>query len=109
MKRALVFSGMAFLLCGSASLAQTIDATKAANGRILASNCTQCHSTNGQSRSNGFDSLAGKSYSELKKELLEMKAKTSVGGEADEEIMIVHAKAYTADEIDLIAYYLSLR
>lgn len=108
MKRAFVFSGILLLLCGGGSLAQTVDAAKAAKGRVLASNCTQCHSTRGQYRSGGFDSLVDKTYAEIKKDMMEMKAKTPGSGEASQEIMIVHAKAYTDEEIDLIAYYLSL-
>ncbi len=94
------------LMCASAALAQNID-PRIAKGRVLASNCTQCHSTNGQSRSNSFDSLVGKSYAEIKKDLMEMKTKTG-SIEPDDELMVVHAKAYTDDELDAIAYFLSL-
>lgn len=92
-------------MCGNASLAQTPD-PRIASGRTLATNCMQCHGVNGMPKSNGFDSLVGKSYSEIKKELTEMKSKTG-STEAEEEIMIVHAKAYTAEEIDAIAFFLS--
>ena len=66
----------------------------------------QCHGVNGMQKSNGFDSLVGKSYSDLKEKLTSIKRKTGAV-EADEEIMIIHAKAYTDAEIDAIAYFLS--
>ena len=40
-------------------------------GRLLASNCFQCHGTDGRG---GFDRLAGKSSNEIYNELREMKA-----------------------------------
>jgi hypothetical protein len=49
----------ALLLAGTATTqAQTVP-----NGRLLASNCFQCHGTNGKGP--GFDSLAGKSASSI--------------------------------------------
>lgn len=89
-----------------ASAASAWAAPDVRTGRLLASNCTQCHGANGQPR-DGIESLTGKSYSSLKKEMLEM-AKKSPTSEAEEEIMIIHAKAYTPAEIDAIAYFLSL-
>jgi sulfide dehydrogenase cytochrome subunit len=67
-------------------------------GRLLASNCFQCHGTNG---SGGFERLAGMSASELIGEMREMSA------EKTPEIMDVHARAYTAAQIQAIANYLS--
>lgn len=75
-------------------------------GRLLASNCTQCHGSNGQPRVGGIESLAGKSYSKIKSEMAEL-ARKNPASEPGEEIMIVHAKAYTPAEIDAIAHYLS--
>ena len=43
--------------------AQTTTASAVPNGRLLASNCFQCHGTNGKGP--GFDKLAGKSASSL--------------------------------------------
>lgn len=43
-------------------------------GRLLASQCAQCHGTNGQAVS-GMDKLAGESEGEIYKELIEMKAR----------------------------------
>ncbi len=67
-------------------------------GRILASNCFQCHGTNGT----GLEHLAGKSANEIVSELREMSAKNPRA-----EIMNVHAQAYTADEIKLIGDFFS--
>jgi len=68
------------------------------NGRLLASNCFQCHGTNGKAVS-GFERLAGMSASELKSELAEMK------GEKEDGIMGVHAAAYTDAQIAAMAAY----
>lgn len=67
-------------------------------GRSLASNCFQCHGTNGY----GMEHLAGMKVNELIGEMNEMKAK-NVGA----DIMNVHAQAYTADEVKLIADFFS--
>lgn len=67
-------------------------------GHLLASNCFQCHGTNG----NGLEHLAGKSANEIVEELNEMKLK-SVGN----NIMNVHARGYTADQIKLIGDFFS--
>jgi len=67
-------------------------------GRLLASNCFQCHGTNGKAVS-GMESLAGKSASELKSELAEMRA------QPEGRIMDVHAAAYTDAQIAAIAAY----
>lgn len=70
-------------------------------GRLLASNCFQCHGTNGRAVS-GFESLAGESASEIYKEIKEMQADA-----AGENIMHVHARGYTDQELQLIADYFS--
>lgn len=75
-----------------------VSATLNHPGRTLAANCFQCHGTNG----NGLEHLAGKSAKEITEELTEMKAKNPRA-----EIMNVHAKAYTTEEIKLIADYFS--
>lgn len=67
------------------------------DGRLLASGCFQCHGTNGRG---GFDSLAGKSASELLKELGEMRVES-----ARKEIMNPHARGYTTYQLQLIANY----
>lgn len=68
-------------------------------GRLLASNCFQCHGTDG--RNGGFDSLAGESSREIIGELTEMRAKY----EEDEGIMRVHAFGYSDEQLRLLAEY----
>ncbi len=67
-------------------------------GRVLASNCFQCHGTNGY----GYEELAGEDASEIISELNEMKLKNP-----QKNIMNAHAKAYTTEEIKIIANYIS--
>lgn len=66
--------------------------------RLLASQCFQCHGTNGKSTT-GIDSLAGESQNEIISEMREMKAKNKV------DLMHYQAKAYTDAQIQLIAAY----
>lgn len=56
-------------------------------GRLLASNCFQCHGTNGKGP--GFDTLAGKSASKIHGELLEFQS-----GKEGDNIMARHARGY---------------
>ena len=67
-------------------------------GRLLASNCFQCHGTRGQD--GGFDTLAGKRKSELLHELNEMRVKS-----ARLNIMNAHAHGFTNEQLALIAGY----
>ena len=76
-------------LAGGAATAQT---TTPPAGRLLASNCFQCHGTNG--RGPGFDSLAGKTASEIYKDLKEFQA-----GKEGNGIMAKHAMAYTDEQL----------
>ena len=69
-------------------------------GRLLASNCFQCHGYDGKS-SIGFERLSGESSSEIYKELIEMRTKSRP------DIMDMHARGYTDAQIRLIADYLS--
>jgi sulfide dehydrogenase cytochrome subunit len=80
----------------TAASAQTVSA---GSGRLLASNCFQCHGTNGRSVG-GIDRLAGMSASELIGEMREMRAKTP-----GNDIMKVHARGYTDAQITEIANY----
>lgn len=68
-------------------------------GRLLASQCAQCHGTNGAGP--GFDELAGKSSYDLFHDLLEMKYRPIEG------IMDRQARGYTDEQLRLIADYLS--
>ncbi len=77
--------------------------TKAANidlpGRLLASNCFQCHGTNGYA---GELKIGEQSASSIISDMNEMRTKNP-----GENIMNVHARAYTPEEIKLIANYIS--
>lgn len=69
-------------------------------GRLLASNCFQCHGTYG---SGGFDKLRGKSEAELLKELNEFaQGKEDPGG-----IMAAQARGYTPEQLKAISKYLA--
>jgi mono/diheme cytochrome c family protein len=63
-------------------------------GRLLASNCFQCHGTNGNG---GFEEIRGKSAEEL----LEFLQKP-----AGKDIMAAHAQGYTPAQLKTIAAYL---
>jgi cytochrome c553 len=67
-------------------------------GRLLASNCFQCHGTNG---SGGFDRIQGSS------ELLSELRKFASGEEDPGGIMAAHAVGYTDQQLQLIADFLS--
>ena len=82
--------------------AQTTTIPPPPDGRLLASNCFQCHGTNGNPVAGGFDRLAGKSANDLFKELKELQTKTDPN-----EIMPVHARGYTDAQLQLIADYFS--
>lgn len=79
-------------------LASANPATLKHPGRTLAANCFQCHGTDGY----GLEHLAGKSAKDIAGDLMEMQFEP-----ARKEIMAVHAQAYTAEEINLIADYFS--
>jgi cytochrome c553 len=88
--------GTAMLLAALAAEAQTTS-TK---GRLLASNCFQCHGTNG--RGPGFDKLAGKSASEIYEEM-----KSFQSGHEGNGIMARHAQGYTDAQLRDLSNYLS--
>lgn len=91
----------ATLAAGVASAQEAVDNP----GRLLASNCFQCHGTNGAPAAGGFDRIAGGSAKEVASELQEMRAEAILGSE--HPIMTVHSQAYSLSEIDLISRYLS--
>jgi sulfide dehydrogenase cytochrome subunit len=64
-------------------------------GRLLASNCFQCHGTLGQG---GFEEIRGESADEL----LEYQRKS-----ATRDIMAAHAQGYTPEQLKKIAAYLN--
>lgn len=67
-------------------------------GRLLASNCFQCHGTNG---SGGFEKLAGKSASSIYEELREFAS----GKEDANGIMAAHAMGFTDVQLKSISTY----
>jgi len=64
-------------------------------GRLLASNCFQCHGTLGRG---GFDSIRGGEASEVREYL---------GKAASSDIMAAHAQGYTRAQLDAIVAYLN--
>ena len=87
------------LLCTAAALSAGLASAQAQVGepsRLLASNCFQCHGTNG--RGPGFDKLAGRSAAEVYKELKEFQS-----GKEGNGIMARHALAYTDQQLNQIA------
>lgn len=68
-------------------------------GRTLAANCFQCHGTDGYANEL---KIAGISASEMARKFTEMKADGP-----RENIMNLHAAAYTPEEIQLIGDYFS--
>jgi cytochrome subunit of sulfide dehydrogenase len=84
-------------LASSAAIAQTPPIPP---GRLLASNCFQCHGTNG--RGPGFDRLAGKSASDIYNELRSYQA-----GKEGSGLMAKHAMGYTDAQLRAIANWLS--
>lgn len=85
----------AVFACAAASAQVTIP-----NGRLLASNCFQCHGTNGKGP--GFDRIAGKSASELYRELKEYQS-----GDEGNGLMAKHAWGYTDAQLRALSQYLS--
>ena len=102
----LVAAGLAFapsLRAGGSTSTSTLPYSSGAltlnhPGRVLASNCFQCHGTNGH----GMGSLAGKSASDIAGDMKEMALKSP-----GEKMMFAHARGYSAAQIDLIADYFS--
>ena len=86
---------LAALLCTATTQAQTVP-----NGRLLASNCFQCHGTNGKGP--GFDSLAGKSASSIYGDLKEFQS-----GKEGNGIMAKHAMGYTDAQLLSLSGWLS--
>jgi cytochrome c553 len=71
-------------------------------GRLLASNCSQCHGTSEQAP--GFDKLTGKSAAKLYKELKEYQS-----GKEGENIMARHAMGFTDAQLRDLSRWLSLQ
>jgi cytochrome c553 len=93
MNQGKIIRGLVLALAAAPALAQT---TEPPPGRLLASNCFQCHGTNG---SGGVETLAGKSAGEIYDELKEMQTKTPP------KMMDMHARGFNDAELKLIANY----
>lgn len=72
----------------------TVAQPTSTEGRLLASNCFQCHGTLGLG---GFDKIRGSEASEV----LEFMTKT-----ANRDIMAAHAQGYTPEQLKKIIAYL---
>lgn len=70
-------------------------------GQTLASQCAQCHGTNGKPVG-GIDDIAGEDTKSMYNKLLEMQSKTE-----KKDIMHVQIRGYTLDELWLISEYLA--
>ena len=90
----------AALLCLAATTGTSAQTNPPPAGRLLASNCFQCHGTNGKGP--GFDKLAGKSASELYKDLAEFRS-----GQEGNGIMAKHSMGYSDAQLRELAQYLS--
>lgn len=90
-------AALALAACLSAVPAQ---AQTSPPGRLLASNCFQCHGTNGKGP--GFERLAGKSANELYEEM-----KAFQSGKEGENIMARHVRGYTDEQLRQLAQWLS--
>ena len=86
-----LLAGVALMVAAAPAVAEP--------GRLLASQCAQCHGTNGAGP--GFDELAGKSSYDLFHDLLDMKYRRIEG------IMDRQARGYTDEQLRLISDYLS--
>lgn len=71
-------------------------------GRLLASNCFQCHGTDGKGP--GFDQIAGKSPDEIYKKLRDFST-----GKEGTGIMARHAMGYTDSQMRALSIWLSTR
>lgn len=76
----------------TANASATASATT--EGRLLASNCFQCHGTNG---TGGFDSIRGGEAKEIQEFLTKA---------ASKDIMAAHAQGYTPAQIQKVIAYL---
>lgn len=84
----------------AALFATAVPAQTQPAGRLLASNCFQCHGTNGKGP--GFDTVAGKTPGEVYKKLLEFRA-----GKEGDGIMAKHSLGYSDAQLRLIDAYLA--
>ncbi len=86
-----------FVLAGCALPTTTF----ADDSRIWASQCFQCHGTNGYPVGD-MDEIGGKSAKSLYEELIEMKYRGKTEG-----IMDLHARGYSDEQLRMIAEYIA--
>lgn len=99
-RRRAVVAPLALLLAGLCSTAVQAQVSVPPNGRLLASNCFQCHGTNGKGP--GFEQINGKSVDEIYKDLREMQA-----GKEGQGLMTKHAMGYSDAQLRAISQWLS--
>lgn len=79
----------------------TVDSPNISKGRLLASNCFQCHNTQGVG---GFDRLTAVNQMSTFAEMMEQRFKSK------NKEMVVHAKGYTKEQLwDLAGYLASIQ
>ena len=96
-KRFRVLIPLVVVVAGASTAAQ---AQVAQAGRLLASNCFQCHGTNGKGP--GFDDINGKSVGEIYKKLKEFQS-----GKEGNGLMTKHALGYTDAQMVALDKWLS--
>ena len=96
-KRFRVLIPLVVVVAGASTAAQ---AQVGQAGRLLASNCFQCHGTNGKGP--GFDNINGKSVGEIYKKLKEFQA-----GKEGNGIMAKHSMGYTDAQMVALDKWLS--
>ncbi len=91
---------IALLMAGSAATAWAQAAAVGQTGRLLASNCFQCHGTTGKGP--GFERLAGESASSIYSELKKFQSGNEGNG-----IMAKHAMGYSDSQLQALAAWLA--
>ncbi len=92
---------LAFALLGAAfSAGVSAQSAVSPPGRLLASNCFQCHGTN--DKGPGFERLAGKSANELFSEMKEFQS-----GKEGDNIMARHVSGFSDVQLRALAQWLS--
>lgn len=98
---ALLFSAQAYSDDHKALSNATVDSPNIGKGRLLASNCFQCHNTQGFG---GFERLTGVTQISTFAEMMEQRFKFK------NKEMVVHAKGYTKEQLwDLAGYLASIQ
>ena len=98
----IIVGGLTALAAALLALGASAQTATPPEGRLLASNCFQCHGTDGR---RGFEEINGKSSTEIYSKLKEMQRKQP--GTEDYNIMMPHAKGFTDAQLLKISKYLS--